>query len=189
MRGPKRSQTRIICQVEPINSVLELIDMRSFASLWYWIVLATLWSSLSYFVLGVPLDMIRRARREGGQAQADVEDLVRITTTRVLHLVDESLLVLIGLGFFWASGLVVLAVVYNVEIAQAVLLLFGPVSAVAWLSIRLCRGIVAEDCKGEALYRRLLFHRRCIQGIGMVAIFVTAMYGMWHNLNSMFLNG
>ena len=175
--------------MEQFDSVLKLINMRSFSSLWYWIVLATLWSSLSYFVLGVPLDMLRRGRREGGQPQADVENLVRITTSRVLHLVDESLLLLVGLGFFWLSGLVVLAVLYNIEIAQAVLLLFAPVSVVAWLSIRLCRGIVAEDCRGEALYRRLLFHRRCIQGIGMVAIFVTAMYGMWHNLNSMFLNG
>lgn len=169
--------------MEPFDSVLDLINMRSFSSLWYWIVLAVLWSSLSYFVLGVPLDMVRRGRREGGQAQQDVEDQIRITTNRVLHLVDESLLVLVGLGFFWLSGLTLLAFYYNVEFAQAVFFLLAPISLVAWLSIRLCRRIVAEDSRGEALYRRLIVHRRIIQFIGMVAIFVTAMFGMWQNVN------
>ena len=33
------------------QTVLELIDMRSFSSLWYWIGLAVLWSSASHWVL------------------------------------------------------------------------------------------------------------------------------------------
>ncbi|OYW59920.1 MAG: component of SufBCD complex [Rhodobacterales bacterium 32-66-7] len=161
--------------------------MRSFSNLWYWIVLAVLWSSLSYFVLGVPLDMIRRGRREGGQAQADVEALIRITTARVLHMVDESVLVLTALGAFWMSGLTLLAFYYTIEFAQAVFLLLAPVALVAWFSIRLCRRIAAENIVGEALYRRLIVHRRIIQLIGMVAIFVTAMFGMWTNVNSSIL--
>lgn len=169
--------------MEPFDSVLSLIDLRSFSNMWYWIVLATLWSSLSYFVLGVPLDMVRRGRREGGQAQADVEYLVRITTSRVLHLVDESPLALTALGSFWLSGLCVLAFYYNVEFAQAVFFLMAPIAIVVMTSIRLCRRIVAEEITGEALYRRLVVQRRMIQGIGMVAIFVTAMYGMWRNIS------
>ncbi len=46
----------------------------SFSNLWYWIALAVMWSSTSHWVLGVPYDMIQRARREGGQAEADLED-------------------------------------------------------------------------------------------------------------------
>lgn len=174
--------------MEQFNTVFEFIDMRSFSNLWYWIVLAVLWSSLSYFVLGVPLDSIRRGRSEGGQAQEDLEVLIRITTNRVLHLVDESQLVLVALGTFWMSGLMVLAFYYNVEFAQAVFLLLAPISLVAWFSIRLCRRIVTEDIRGEALYRRLIVHRRVIQFIGMVAIFVTAMFGMWQNVNISILN-
>jgi len=169
--------------VEPLDSVLSLIDMRSFSNLWYWIVLATLWSSLSYFVLGVPLDMIRRGRRDGGQAQADVEELVRITCGRVLHLVDENPATLVGLGCFWLSGLAVLAFYYEVEFAQAVFFLMAPIAGVVWTSIRLCRRITAEHATGEVLYRRLIVQRRVIQSIGMVAIFVTAMFGMWHNVS------
>ena len=43
-----------------------------------WIVLAVAWSSASHWVLGVPFDMVMRARRQGGQAAADLEDLARI---------------------------------------------------------------------------------------------------------------
>ena len=76
--------------MELIDTVFEVIDMRSFSNLWYWIALAVLWSSTSHWVLGVPYDMIQRARREGGQAQQDVEDLVRINTSRLLMIVDRS---------------------------------------------------------------------------------------------------
>jgi hypothetical protein len=47
--------------------VFEVIDMRSFSNLWYWIALAVLWSSTSHWVLGVPFDMIQRARRRAGR--------------------------------------------------------------------------------------------------------------------------
>ena len=60
--------------------LFELIDMRSFSNLWYWIMLAVMWSSASHWVLGVPFDVISRARRQGGALQDDLETLVRINT-------------------------------------------------------------------------------------------------------------
>ena len=48
----------------------EIIDLRSFSNLWFWIALAVMWSSTSHWVLGIPHDMIQRAKREGGQAMA-----------------------------------------------------------------------------------------------------------------------
>ena len=65
--------------------LVEMIDLRSFSNLWFWIALGVIWSSASHWVLGVPYDMVWRARREGGQAQADLETLVRINTARMLH--------------------------------------------------------------------------------------------------------
>jgi len=38
------------------ETIFELIDMRSFSNLWYWIVLSVLWSTMSHWVLGVPFD-------------------------------------------------------------------------------------------------------------------------------------
>ncbi|MDM7930997.1 component of SufBCD complex [Tabrizicola sp.] len=170
------------------DTVFEVIDMRSFSNLWYWIALAVLWSSTSHWVLGVPHDMIQRGRREGGQAQTDVEDLVRINSGRLLTMVDRGAPVIVGLACFWLSALAVLGFYYKIEFAQAVFMLLGPMSVVVWLSVRTCRRIAAGENLGEPLYRRLLVHRRWTQSIGMVAVFVTAMYGMWTNVNISILN-
>ena len=48
-----------------------------------WIALAVVWSSASHWVLGVPFDMVMRARRVGGQAEADLEDIARINVSRI----------------------------------------------------------------------------------------------------------
>ena len=90
--------------MEVLDTVFEVIDMRSFSNLWYWIALAVLWSSTSHWVLGVPHDMIQRARREGGQAQRDLEDIVGINARRLLSMVDKGALVVVALGSFWLTG-------------------------------------------------------------------------------------
>lgn len=174
--------------MDVLDTALEVIDLRSFSNLWYWIALATLWSSVSHWVLGVPHDMIQRARREGGQAQADVEDLVRININRLLHVVESGGLLLIALAAFWVTALLVLGFWYDVEFAQAVVLLFLPMLLVVWVSVRSSRRIVAEAAAGEALFRRLTLHRRVVQVIGMLAITVTALYGTWQNISVSILN-
>jgi hypothetical protein len=170
-------------EVELFDTIFEVIDMRSFSNLWYWIALAVLWSSASHWVLGVPHDMIQRARREGGQAQQDLEDLVRINVTRILGLVDQGALIFVGLASFWLTALGMMAFWYDVEFAQAVFLLVFPMTLVAWRAVHACRRIAGGENRGEALYRRLTVHRRWTQVIGMLAIFVTALYGTWQNVS------
>lgn len=174
--------------MELFETVFEVIDMRSFSNLWYWIALAVLWSSTSHWVLGVPFDMIQRGRREGGQAQQDVEDLVRINSSRILNLVDTGALIIVGLGCFWLSVLAVLAFWYDIEFAQALFLLMAPMGIVVWFSIRVSRRIAGGENTGAALHRRLIVHRRVTQTIGMLAIFVTAMYGTWQNVSASILH-
>lgn len=164
------------------QNVLELIDMRSFSSLWYWIGLAVLWSSASHWVLGVPHDLIQRARRSGGEAQADLEVLVGINTGRIVYISDTSGLWITAFASFLLSTLAILAVVFGMEFAQAVLLMLVPMVLVASLTLRAARQIREGEVEGEALVRRLIRHRMTIQAIGMVAIFVTAMFGMWQNM-------
>ncbi|SFH34093.1 hypothetical protein SAMN04488020_110109 [Palleronia marisminoris] len=163
------------------ETVFELIDMRSFSNLWYWIALATAWSTASHYVLGVPYDMVTRAERQGGQAEADLHDVVRIRVARLLYVEDVSGLVLVGLGAAVLTTLALLGFVYAVEFAQAVFLIAAPMSLVGWLSIRCAREIARSGLHGEALRDRLRRQRAVVQGIGMVAIFVTAMWGMYQN--------
>ena len=80
------------------QTVFEMIDMRSFSNLWFWISLAVMWSTASHWVLGVPFDMVLRAKRVGGQTEIDLEDLVRINTNRLLHVGRVSGLWLLGIA-------------------------------------------------------------------------------------------
>jgi hypothetical protein len=174
--------------VELFEKTFEVIDMRSFSNLWYWLALAVVWSSASHWVLGVPHDMIHRARREGGQAQRDLEDMARINVNRILGVVHQSPLVITGLATFWLTALAMMAFWYDVEFAQAVFLLVFPMVFVGWAALRTCLRIEAGENRGEALHWRLVVLRRWTQVIGMVAIFVTAMYGSWQNLSVSILN-
>lgn len=165
------------------NVIFELIDMRSFSNLWYWIVLAVLWSTASHWVLGVPFDMISRAKRHGGQAQEDLEAMVRINTGRMLYIVRAAGSWLVGIWFFVLSFLLLLGFVYHIEFAQAVVFLFVPFSMLMGLSLRTSLLVEAGEGTGEALHRRLLRHRVSTQVLGMVAIFVTSLFGMYQNMH------
>ncbi len=171
------------------STVFELIDMRSFSNLWFWIALAVAWSSASHWVLGVPFDMVSRARRKGGQAAEDLTDLLRINTTRLLYIADEAGLWVIASGTFFLTGFAVLGWVYWVEIAQALFLLGFPMSLVSLLSVYTARALHEKDHDLDAVYKRFGRHRLIVQGIGMVSIFVTAMWGMYMNLSVGVLGG
>ncbi|QBF31750.1 component of SufBCD complex [Thalassococcus sp. S3] len=171
------------------QTVIELIDMRSFSNLWFWIALAVVWSSASHWVLGVPYDMVTRARRHGGQASLDLQDIVRVNVNRMLYIADMSGLWLLGLACFVLTGLVLLGFVYGVEFAQAVFLLGFPISIVAMMSLRTARAIRAEELAGDGLCHRLTRHRFYVQGVGVVSIFITSLWGMYQNLSLGVLGG
>ncbi|WP_137700434.1 component of SufBCD complex [Marimonas lutisalis] len=164
------------------HSVFELIDMRSFSNLWFWIALAVVWSTASHWVLGVPWDFVLRARREGGQFEADLEDLVRIYTTRLLYIARVSGLWLLGFGCFFLTMLGMLGFWYDFEFGQALFLLGFPMSIVGALSLNTAKLIRENEEVGDALYRRLHKHRIIVQIIGMISIFITALWGMFQNL-------
>jgi hypothetical protein len=63
--------------VDFFDLVTEVIDLRSFSNLWYWIVLAIMWSSLSHWTLGVPYHIVARARRGDQRAVHDMQALAR----------------------------------------------------------------------------------------------------------------
>jgi hypothetical protein len=167
------------------DTFFELIDMRSFSNLWYWIVLALAWSSAGQRVLDVPWDMVIRARRgRDSAAMAELSQMLRITVTRRLRIVEGSGPVLAGLGGFIVTSLALLGVVYGIEFAQAVLLLAGPLMAVSALSLRTARRIRDAGLDGPALVKAVGRLRLQTQAIGMLAIFVTALWGMYKNMNA-----
>lgn len=157
--------------------------MRSFSNLWYWISLAVLWSTASHWVLGVPYDLVHRAGRHGGQAQDDLEAIVRVNCNRMMSVSERSGLWLMLIVSAIVSSLVTLGFWYGIEFAQAVLLLMLPMVIVAFLSLRTAAYITQQSLSGNALRDRLARLRLIIQIIGMISIFITASWGMFYNLS------
>ena len=173
------------------STVFELIDMRSFSNLWFWIALAVLWSSTSHYILGVPWDMVLRARKEAEDSAAmdDMNAMVGVNVRRILYIARESGLMLTGIIFFALTTAALLGFVYGREFAQAIILLGVPMTLVWLLSLRTARDIDAAGLTGAPLIKRLFRHRLYVQIIGMASIFVTAMWGMYQNMSLSALGG
>ena len=165
-----------------LKLVTEAIDIRSFSNLWFWIALAALWSTASHWVVGVPFDLVRRAARGDAIALRDMHALADIQSRRILFIAQEAGLVTTALSCFALTMLSLLGLVYGVEFAQALLSLFLPMAIVGWMTLRAARRVAGLDAEGvgNLLWRT----RRWIQAVGIVAIFVTSMWGMWVNLNA-----
>lgn len=165
------------------EAVFEVIDLRSFSNLWYWIALAVLWSSVSHWVLGVPHDAILRARRlKPPEAMDDLHDLTRVNVNRLLFIADVSGAWIALFGSALLTTLAISAFFYNIEFAQAVFLMVMPMVFLAAMSVQTARQIRSASLQGEDLIKRLMRHRFYTQLIGVVSIFVTSMYGMYKNL-------
>lgn len=162
-------------------TAFELIDLRSFSNLWFWIMLAVFWSTASHFVLGVPFDMVTRAAKYGGQAEQDMLDLVRINSNRLTNIADVAGSWLVAIAFGLITSLILLGFAYGVEFCQALALIFTPMSIVFALSVRRARSIVGLSA--DETRRRLKNHRFLIQVIGVLSILVTSMWGMFYNLS------
>lgn len=171
------------------QTVFELIDMRSFSNLWYWIALAVVWSTTSHWVLGVPYDVVLRARRQGGAAEEDFHDILRVNVNRLIYISEVSGLWVVTFGTMFLSMLAILGFWYWVEFAQAVFLLAFPMTLVGILSISTAQKIRAADQTGEPLYDRMRKHRFWTQVIGMISIFITSIWGMYRNLDTGALGG
>jgi len=170
------------------STVTEVINLRSFSNLWYWIMLAVLWSTASHWVLGVPYDMVTRAAAQGGEAEADLADIVRINVNRLIYIADVSGLWIVGFGTFFLSFFGLSGFVYGFQLAQAIFLLAFPMSLVGLLSFRTAMRLRRETLQGAALRRVLTRHRILTQVIGMISIFITALWGMYQNLAYMMPN-
>ena len=169
--------------VDWYQEIFEVIDMRSFSNLWYWIALAVVWSSASHWILGVPFDMVTRVRRDrSGQAEQDLEAIVRVNVNRMLLIAQVSGLWIFGLVCFVMTGLVLLGWVYAVEFAQAVFLLGFPICIVTLLSLRTAHKISEATPPAKELCRIMSRLRLGTQIIGTISIFVTSIWGMYQNL-------
>lgn len=176
----------------PVNltdSLFSTIDVRSFSNLWFWLVLAVAWSNVTHFVMGVPFDMVQKARRQGGEAMTDLNALAAIQARRRLGIVRSSGAWLVGFWMAILTSLALLGFYHGFELSQALFLLLGPMTLAAALSLQLAQKVETGTLVDESLVRAIFWYRVVIQSIGLLAILVTTMWGMWQNLSVRALGG
>lgn len=177
----KLPSCQLDCPLDFFDLVTEVIDLRSFSNLWYWIVLAILWSSMSHWTIGVPYHLVTRTWRGDAQAEADMMVLTRMNAERNVLYAETSGTVATGFSTFLLTGLAVIGWAYGIEFCQAIFLLLCPSMIVlaigVWTSFRL----KADDF--HHVTQILRQHRTMVQMLGVVFIFITAFWGMYQNVN------
>jgi hypothetical protein len=165
-----------------LTTIFQFIDLRSFSDVWYWLMLGVVWTRVMHAPMGVPADLVHRARRGNPDA---ADDLAQLTGIRVRHERDIARTLGAWRVAFWscaltASGLA--AYLYFIEFAQAVFLLLAPYALVRVLEARAAARMDAAMPAADALVRAHLRLRRQVQFVALPAVFLSAVWGMGHNL-------
>lgn len=165
-----------------MTTIFQFIDLRSFSDIWYWLMLALVWTRVMHAPMGVPADLVQRARRGLPGAAADLQAL---SDLNVRQERDAALALgawrVAGWSFL-LSSLGIAGFVYFVEIAQAAFLLLAPYGLVRLVVCRTAQGLAAAPAAGAALVSAHLRLRRRVQFVALPAVFLTAIWGMAHNI-------
>ncbi len=161
--------------------IVEFIDLRSFSNLWYWIAVFAVWTKATRWGLGVPYDMVRQARRQGGPALQDLEVMARITTGRMLATSRGLGPWLVGLVSFGITVLALLGFIYQSGLALALFCLFVPLCGLGYLTLRAALRVESGEGQGAPLIALLSGHRRSVQFLAVLAVGATILFGFYTN--------
>lgn len=169
------------------EGILALLDSRSFGSIWFWLLLALVWSLAARKVVGVPYDVVQQVRRMPQDANDDAAafqllDWLSLTLPRWRLAGVEGVLMLFVATFAF-SALFLLGFVYGLEMAQALVLLILPFVALFPVELRLARKLTplveaagaGELSVDEAARRAARLMRRHRAGVTVVSILVVVM--------------
>jgi len=168
------------------SSLLEVLDFRSFSSIWYWVLLLGVWQLAQRRSLGVSAGLLERAQRGDLGALADLEATVALNlrdygSVKGQETGDTSLIILCGLTGFSLSCLLLLGFAYQLETAQAVSLLLLPLFAGEGLGLLTAWRLQQRRFTAAELVGVLQKLRLQRQGLAMIGIFVSALWGMAFN--------
>lgn len=168
------------------DTIFRVIETRTFSNVWYWLAVIVSWAVASHWLIGVPFDLLLRARKCEPQELADLEAIVDVNVRRFTDLTDLVGPYLLGFVVFTLTVFGMAGFYYSAELAQGLFILSVPLSIVMGLNLLVAQELRAQPLRGRDLVQRLFRLRVWSQAIGMIAIFFTAMYGMWFNLDALF---
>ncbi len=165
------------------DAIFQIINLDTFSNVWYWLAVAVTWSVACHWIMGVPFDMIYRAKRDAEDAATDLEAMVAINVRRLNTITDIAGLWIMGFAAFVLSGLLMAGFYYGFEMAQGLFCLGLPLTLTGLISLRQSRVFAVKQPTGAALTTKLLRMRLLFQVIALMSIFATAMYGTYRNLS------
>lgn len=166
------------------QTVTRLIELNTFSSFWYWAAVAVAWAAASHWLIGIPFDVLYKARAEKGQSVHDLEALVDINVRRITVVDGIMAISLSAVGTFILVSLAILGFIYQFELAQGLFVLGAPLTVIGLVNMSLAHQLRTQPLLGEELVARLFRVRLLTQLIGMVSIFATAVYGMYTLVSS-----
>jgi hypothetical protein len=145
----------------------------SFQSIWYWVLHVVVWTLACYRTLGVPHDMLLRARRVP-EAAAKVDILARLSSERIGGIHDRYGVPIAAAAGFALAGLAALGFSTGIEAAQAGFALLMPFIVVSYSKLRLALAIRRRGIAGTELVLALARRRVWHQFIAVMAMLAAA---------------
>ena len=162
----------------------QLIDLRSFSDIWYWLMLGLVWTRVLHAPMGVPAELVYRARRGQSAAAADLALSSDLHVRQECEAAQALGIWRVAAWSFVLSSLAIAGFAYGVEVAQAAVLLLAPLGLVRLIVGRSAARIARERPSGAALIDAHLRLRRRVQYVVLPAVFLTAIWGMAYNIAS-----
>ena len=157
--------------------MIETLAAASFQSIWYWVLHAVVWTLACYRTLGVPLDMLHRARRSP-EIAGRVDVLAGLASARIGAAHDAAGVPLAAISAFLLTSLALIGFGLGIEVAQASFLLLAPLAVIGYSKLRLALAVRRRRLGGSelvlALARRRVWHQ-FIAVLAMVAALGLAM--------------
>lgn len=153
-------------------SAFYLLSPGSFQSVWYWILTILLWTLVTHRTLGVPYDMLLRARRLPDLCH-QIDVLAHITAARICGAYAAVGVPVAAVAGFALAAMFVFGFLMDIELARALFLLTAPLSVVGYSNLRLALNIESRDHRGIRLVRILARRRFWHQVIAVVSILLT----------------
>ena len=153
--------------------MLRIIASASFDSVWYWVLHLVVWTLVCARTLGVPNDMLFRARHEPETA-ARVELLAGLGAERLAGIHAVAGVPLAAATGFVLAALAALGFVTGLEGAQATFMLLAPLAAIAYSKLRLALFLNGRRVRRPRLVLMLSRRRFWHQAIAVTAMFATA---------------
>lgn len=173
--------------------LIDVLDTRSFASMWYWLLLTVTWTWVSRGALGIPPELVRSQRRKDGAADGGDSTALRLLDWVSLvaprwQLMQDDGAVLLGVASFALSMLAGLGFLYDLEMAQAMLLLVAPLMLLGWMRLRLAARLRSTLTEAEAnrmsvqaaagqVADRITLHMRATLALSAASVATAAIWG------------